>query len=543
MQIDAPFARLPLRFDPERLAAEVRQFDRFEWVPDRFNMPGYWSIDLISSLGRSMDFAVHPFGPTAHLRRCPYIRQALAALPGVYYEARLRWLEPGARVGRHYDGQYEWIHRPRLHIPVITPDGAMFVVGDKKIHMAAGEVWLFDRFSYHTAENETASDRIHLVMDLTPDPAFFDLLASAYKPFATSRDSGAVEGSPRLVAFAPDTSAVLRTEQVADGPGRSPGEVDDMTFEMVRWMRRNPIPIHDESRAGAVERELERFRIMWRYLWIQFGCTEEGWPEYLALGKATLARLRELEEEDDRALLPDDVAVWKRLRDYLYTGLLSFRGIVPKLAPDTEPRFLVPDLLFRFDDAHGIELFVPSKGEFVAVDGSVLMLIAEVAVAECLPDSVDAAEVQRLLDWEILLPRGAIPRPAQSITLDELGVGGRMADTELVTRPAAISPARAAAAASVGFETRLRLVGPSPHHARLRWRGIDASTELLMLHENTFTSVAPESLGALLQLTDWISVRELAERLQVSVDEDSLAGIRSLVLAGVVECSGPSVST
>jgi hypothetical protein len=544
MQMDAPFARLPLQLDAERLGAEVQQFEWFEWVPFRFMPSGYGSIELISSFGRSMDPAVAPFLPTANLDRCPYIRQVLASFPGVYYAAHLRWLGPGARVDRHWDGRFYCINRPRVHIPIVTSDRALFAVGDKRIHMGAGEVWVFDRFAYHVADNEGDSDRIHLTMDLTPDLKFFELVAGAHKPFKYSSTGGG-GATPAFIPYSSEPHAQLRTEQFATGPGNSPAEVDMMTRELVGWMRRNPI--QDEIRAQAVERELERFRIAWRCRWAQFGCTREGWPSYLALGRETLAALREIEREGEHTLVRDDVPVWKRLRDYLFLGLLSSRGvrsIVPDaVVPDIDERFVVPDVLFRFASVTEVEVFAPRRGEFMRIDHWLLSLLAHIASHERLPEDAydgpdgDAARaaIRQLLDWELLLPQASMPRPAWTVELSELGVSEDLSDARPVAPGSTGSREQETAAALVDATTRLRLSGPAPHYARLRWRGYEVGTELLFLRPGAHTTLDVEALHSLLHFTEEISLSALSERLEGVLDDENLAAVRTLVRLGVLE--------
>ena len=162
--------------------------------------------------------------------------------------------------------------------------------------------------------------------------------------------------------------------------------------------------------------------------------------------------------------------------------------------------------------------------------------IAEIAAEEPVPSPADDAELQQLLAWEIILPRDAMPDPASFIVIPELGVDDRVGDTEVVAPPSAF-PAHARAAAAVGLHTRLRLRGSPPFYGRFRWRGLGAATELLLFHDRSFTSVALASVETLLELTDWISVLDLAERLRASVDDDRLNGIRSVVHAGLVEYS------
>lgn len=56
---------------------------------------------------------------------------------------------------------------PRLHIPVTTNPGALFVVNDHVTHLPAdGSVYFTDTRGYHTALNGGDQSRIHLVAAL-----------------------------------------------------------------------------------------------------------------------------------------------------------------------------------------------------------------------------------------------------------------------------------------------------------------------------------------------------------------------------------------
>src|SRR5262249_55731164 len=113
MQLPKPLCRLPIRFDAHRMLEEVRQFNELDWRPDRFNIDGYWSLNLVSYLGYDNDIQSTPMRPTRHLRRCPYIRQALASLGGPFAEVRLRRLGPNSNVREHYDSNFFFFERLR----------------------------------------------------------------------------------------------------------------------------------------------------------------------------------------------------------------------------------------------------------------------------------------------------------------------------------------------------------------------------------------------------------------------------------------------
>lgn len=60
---------------------------------------------------------------------------------------------------------------PRLHIPVITNPGSLFIVNHHVTHLPAdGSVYFTDTRGYHTALNGGETDRVHIVAALAYDP-------------------------------------------------------------------------------------------------------------------------------------------------------------------------------------------------------------------------------------------------------------------------------------------------------------------------------------------------------------------------------------
>ena len=98
---------------------------------------------------------------------------------GTYFEELHRELNRRFPVGRMRilsKGLYNcnsW-HRdpePRLHIPIVTNPGALFVVNHHVTHLPAdGSVYFTDTRGYHTAFNGGLYHRIHIVAALAYDP-------------------------------------------------------------------------------------------------------------------------------------------------------------------------------------------------------------------------------------------------------------------------------------------------------------------------------------------------------------------------------------
>ena len=188
MRLPQPFYRLPVRFDVARLMAEVAQLPASAWAPHPNQIDGNSSLRLISVDGGENDDVSGRMLPTPHLEASPYLRQVLASFGVVWSRSRLMRLAPGASVPPHADINHHWFFRVRLHIPVQTHANVAFHCGDERVHMAAGEAWVFDNWRLHRVENPTDVERIHLVADTSGTAPFWRFVAQAGLPVEQWRE-------------------------------------------------------------------------------------------------------------------------------------------------------------------------------------------------------------------------------------------------------------------------------------------------------------------------------------------------------------------
>ena len=286
MRLPRPFYRLPVRFDVARLAEELAQIPADAWVPHPNEIPGNSSVRLISAEGGENDDVLGRMLPTARLGSAPYFRQVLASFGVVWSRSRLMRLAPGANVPLHADINYHWFSRVRLHIPIQTHADVAFHCGDERVHMAAGEAWIFDNWRLHRVENPTGMERVHLVADTSGAAPFWHLVAR----------SGARAAQAHQHRFDPATDAQVMTEHNAGADIMPPAEVDLLVNDL-----RNELAASDRSepsgtRLAHYDALLEDFCHDWRQLWALHGGDGRGRPDFLAAREALRTRSRQLGE-------------------------------------------------------------------------------------------------------------------------------------------------------------------------------------------------------------------------------------------------------
>ena len=77
-------------------------------------------------------------------------------------------LSPGKVITPHVDGGAPADYYERYHIVLQGEPGSVFRAGDEQVNMQTGEVWWFDNKQEHEVINNSADDRIHLIVDIRP---------------------------------------------------------------------------------------------------------------------------------------------------------------------------------------------------------------------------------------------------------------------------------------------------------------------------------------------------------------------------------------
>lgn len=75
-------------------------------------------------------------------------------------------LKPGGRIYPHPDTEEHANYYSRFHIVLQSGPGALFRAEDERVHMGTGEIWWFNNKVEHEVINNSADDRIHMVVDI-----------------------------------------------------------------------------------------------------------------------------------------------------------------------------------------------------------------------------------------------------------------------------------------------------------------------------------------------------------------------------------------
>ena len=282
MELDRPFLQLPFIFDPAVLATEVDRLDASDWLAHPSGLVGNTAIPLVAINGEPKDGFDGPMAPTEALKRSSYLLQVVSSFGEVVARSRLMRLAPGAEVQEHVDFNYHWYSRVRIHVPIVTEPSVRFFCGPEEVHMAAGEAWLFDSWRRHRVVNESARDRIHLVIDIAGSADFWRMVRSVQR--------GINPTQPKFIHHVEGVTPSLITERFPAAPVMAPGEMSAIVDELMRDCGANP-----SNDAG----ELQYYHDLlfdlvhdWRNHWSIHGFMAEGVKGYQALLQRTQAGLK-----------------------------------------------------------------------------------------------------------------------------------------------------------------------------------------------------------------------------------------------------------
>ncbi len=273
MKLPKPFFRLPVRFDAERLRAEVEALPASAWSRHPQEYAGNTAARLITVGGAQNDLVTGAMQPTPALLASPYLQQVLASFETVWSRSRLMRIDGGGRVPPHSDTNHHWFYRVRVHIPVITRPGGPILLRRPEVHMAAGEAWVFDNWRTHRVENPAPDARVHLVADTAGTSAFWRLVMQGQS--GGFRAAG--PPNARLIPFDPAARpTALMIERFNVAPLMPPSEVEQLTLDLLADLA--PADERPESAAAvaAFTNAVLEFCHDWRSTWYLHGDVPEG---------------------------------------------------------------------------------------------------------------------------------------------------------------------------------------------------------------------------------------------------------------------------
>ena len=170
--------RLPLDFEPDRLAADMVRIAAGGWIAHFVtqNYDGEWSvIPLRGPAGETHPVRmIYPdptcteFADTSLLADAPYLRAVLGAFACPLQAVRLMRLAPGSAIKEHSDHELSFEEGTvRIHIPVVTNDAVDFRLNGERCVMPAGSSWYLRLSDPHSVANRGATERVHMVIDAT----------------------------------------------------------------------------------------------------------------------------------------------------------------------------------------------------------------------------------------------------------------------------------------------------------------------------------------------------------------------------------------
>lgn len=252
---------------------EIETFLSHEWIPHHQGFKGNYSIPLISVNGTSNNLFKGPMKPTEQLHKLSYIQQVISSFGEVCGRSRLMMLDGHTEVPLHCDINNYWYSRVRVHIPITTNENVVFHCGDKQVHMAAGECWIFDSWKNHKVVNKSDDKRVHLVIDFSGSAKFWQMIKQSTVPW--------IEGPPldeSYLAYTDNKHLEITTENYNVSQVMVPGELSYLLGELLAEIK--SVEENDINSVNQFSSVLDNFNRDWRSLWSTYGMNKKGWDAY-----------------------------------------------------------------------------------------------------------------------------------------------------------------------------------------------------------------------------------------------------------------------
>jgi len=270
VKLPVPFIQLPLQFDAEVLAREIAAFGEDAWHEHPQKYPGNLWLPLIAVDGNPDNESFSgAMRPTPYLLQSPYLMQVLSRIGAVWGRTRLMKLTGHAEVTPHFDVNYYWRARARVHVPIVTKPTVRFICGEGEVNMGPGECWIFDTWRQHQVINGSDDERIHLVADTVGSDGFGELVRDGQMPGNYVPEDWRAE----VVAPTDELHPALRYESVNLPAVMTPWELREHITFLLHEVR-------PHSQLEPVKHVTARFLAAWQALWSEYGTDPAGLPAY-----------------------------------------------------------------------------------------------------------------------------------------------------------------------------------------------------------------------------------------------------------------------
>jgi len=324
MKLDAPFIRLPYRFDADAVLAEVSALDDSLWQAHPRGWDGHRVTALVSADGESdLTRFDGEMMATEALGELPAMQHLLSALDTVVGRTMLVQADPGKDAQRLVDAGSYWHRRVRVVLPIQSGEPAQWTVGESSsLTIPAGQAWLVDGWRGYAHRNPASEPLIYLVVDTVGSASFWSTVNSADRPLDRERESMM---SPRQVKLDGAPKAI-ETEIIRSSRVMSPWELESLVNGVMQDLRSVVPP--DAPHLPKLESALGQFMRQWQGVHARHGEDEAG----------DVAYKQALEQLVAQAAM--FAGVWK-LPNGLDAAELLYQSVVLGALKDTEGKPVV----------------------------------------------------------------------------------------------------------------------------------------------------------------------------------------------------------
>lgn len=111
----------------------------------------------------SIDYPAYGLLPEAR----PLVMNLMAYVQGERLgRVMVNKIKPGGAIYPHKDTPEHTAYYSRFHVVLQSSPGVVFRAGSEKVYMETGSIWWFDNSQEHEVINNSAEDRIHMVIDI-----------------------------------------------------------------------------------------------------------------------------------------------------------------------------------------------------------------------------------------------------------------------------------------------------------------------------------------------------------------------------------------